>query len=543
MLTRWLACVGLANLFLLAEWQHVDVVYRPDVSYFVEGRFPFTYAWSMLLVVGVLGTALALFSILLSRLRLLVGDRAGGRLTAGVTAVCVIVTWLGATPLLLSSGGRALGAACLTGVGVALVAHPPPAVALKVFARLLAGTAVLLPVLALTALARHLTAPQPPRRTVGHGGAVAVPATRVLWVIFDELDSAVAVDQRPPGLRLPAFDRLRSESFEATQAYSPGRWTLDALPTLWTGRPVSEARESGPHHLRLTFADSSEPHAFDPSTSVFARAHGAGFTVGIAGWYHPYCRLFDTIADPCLAVVSGDAFHALRRALVTTAGGAKAAVPQLIAWHAPWSLEAIVTGGSPQARVEAEEAYIRAWRALTYTRIHERSLQMARDPQRSLVFVHYPVPHMPGFFESERGAIDTSGRRGYEDNLALMDRALGELRRALEDAGLWSTTTLLVHSDHALRPQLWKRLGIWTPALEQATGGRTAHITPFVVKMAGSSAEHLEYHQAFNSALAHDAVLALLEGRVRSSADLAAWLDRHRGRIPLTWPVTTIADR
>lgn len=201
-----------------------------------------------------------------------------------------------------------------------------------------------------------------------------------------------------------------------------------------------------------------------------------------------------------------------------------------------------MSGGLVQARTVAEQLSMVPHRADVYARVHRRSLEMARDPSLSLVFVHYPVPHLPGFYDRHRGEIDVIGSRGYLDNLALADRAVGELRLALEESGLWSTTTLLVHSDHALRPQIWRSLGLWTTELETATGGQQSPLTPFVLKLAGQR-EPVEYERPFSAALAHDLVLALLAGRLREPAEVTAWLDANRSRLPLSWPVTTLAER
>ena len=67
----------------------------------------------------------------------------------------------------------------------------------------------------------------------------AVPgAVRVVWVIFDELSQAIAFQNRPKGLELPNFDRLRKQSFYATAGEAPGRSTMVSMPALITGLPV-----------------------------------------------------------------------------------------------------------------------------------------------------------------------------------------------------------------------------------------------------------------------------------------------------------------
>lgn len=542
MLTRALASLGIANFLLLGEWLSVAMVYRHNLAYFVEARYPLTYVWSMVLATLVIAAGLTAASTLFAQLRRPSRSGLVDRLALGATGFVVVGAWISGTTWLVSPPSRTRVAVGLAVVTLACVVRPPGPGVRSGIARALAFTAVLFPISLVDTLVRYATYPTvPPARPARTEPAGPAP-TRLVWVVLDELDPAVAFDKRPPGLELPALDRLRTEALVGQNAHAPGAWTLDAMSTLWTGRPVSDARETGPADLRLTFAGSAAPQMLSESTTVFAKAQDAGHRVGIAGWYHPYCRLFAAVAVRCESIASADATFSHRRAAVAAERGALAMVPRLVLWHAPWSTEAIWTGGVVASRTAGELTSVRAERAEIYRRVHARSLEMVRDPSLSLVFAHYPVPHPPGFYDAGRGEIDITGERDYLDNLVLADRAVGELRQALEQSGLWTTTTLLVHSDHALRPRLWTEVGNWPPLLEATTGGRQSPLTPFFLKLAGQE-EGAEYAKSFSAALTHDLVLSVLGGRLRSPADVSAWLDVNRARVPLTWPVTTIMDR
>ena len=542
MLTRTLGCLGLANFLLFSEWQNLYTVYDRDLSYFAGNRYPLTYAWGTALAVVLIGAVFTVAATLLERLRQSCRRSAVDRLVLAVKAFVMIEICISGTALLVSSNIRFGVAAGLLVLAVACVVRPPNVATRAAAAQLLASTALLFPMVLATTLIKSANyddlAPVQRARS-----AAAKPSPhRLVWVVLDEFDPTVAFDRRPPGLRLEALDRLRSESLVATSAYAPGSWTLDALPTLWTGRPVGDAREAGPSDLSLTYAGVERPHQLEESPTIFEQAHAAGLNVGIAGWYHPYCRLFGQVAEQCESVSSSDAVLAFRRAAFAADRGAFAMVPNLVSWHALWSREAVLRGGLVRSRAEAEETGMLSLRAETYNRVHARSLAMAGDSSLALVFAHYPVPHLPGFYDSIRGQIDVTTRRSYVENLVLADRTVGELRRALEEAGLWTGTTVLVHSDHALRPSVWKRLQQWTPELEALTGGQQSALTPFILKLPGQH-EGVEYDEPFNAALAGDLVMALLEGRVRSAADVTRWLDTNRDRLPLSWPVRTVVDR
>lgn len=542
MLRRTLACLGLANFLLLSEWQSLYIVYDRDVSYFAGGRYPLTYVWSTVLSVVLVGLGMTAVSTLLERMRRSCRRSAIDRLVFGLNAFVMIAVWMCGSAMLASPRTRFGIAVGLVGVAVTCVARLPNAAALASGSRLLAWTAFFFPVVFGTTLLKSTN-----YRLVAPVQAMQVANTdpfrnRLVWVVLDEFDPVVAFDRRPKDLQLRTLDQLRSESLVATNAYAPGSWTLDALPTLWTGHPVSDAREVGPSDLRLTFAGGDGQHLLAESNTVFAQAHAAGFKVGIAGWYHPYCRLFGHVAEQCESVSSSDAVLAFRRAEFAADRGTLAMVPLLMWWHAPWSFEALMKGGFVQARAEAEETRTLLERAEIYRRVHARTLAMVRDQSLALVFAHYPVPHLPGFYDFNRGEIDITTSHGYVNNLALADRAVGELRRALEEAGLWEGTTLLVHSDHALRPGIWKRLQQWTPELERLTGGQQSAFTPFILKLPGQD-KGIQYDRPFNAALARDLVMAVLDGRLQSAAEVTKWLDANRHRVPLKWPVRTLLDR
>jgi hypothetical protein len=123
----------------------------------------------------------------------------------------------------------------------------------------------------------------------------ARPATRVLWIIFDEMDYRAAFAVRLSSVELPELDRLCGESIVATNAYSPAKWTMLSIPALVTGRLVSEARPSSYNELMITFDGASEPVSRSTQPNVFSRTRAIGGSVAVVGWYHPYCRVLGAI--------------------------------------------------------------------------------------------------------------------------------------------------------------------------------------------------------------------------------------------------------
>jgi hypothetical protein len=103
---------------------------------------------------------------------------------------------------------------------------------------------------------------------------------------------------------------------------------------------------------------------------------------------------------------------------------------------------------------------------------------------------------------------------------------VGELRRALEQSGLWDRTALLITADHGLRPGAWiGRLG-WTEELDRLTGRQDPVTVPFILKLPGQTSPAV-VEKSFSNVLAADLGLAVLRGTISTSDQAAAWLSGH----------------
>jgi len=145
-----------------------------------------------------------------------------------------------------------------------------------------------------------------------------------------------------------------------------------------------------------------------------------------------------------------------------------------------------------------------------------------------LTFVHLPVPHAPYVYDRQKGTWDTTTERQYFDNVALADRALGELRQTMEQAGTWDQTTVIISSDHWWRIDYWRsKKNLWAEVDDLNEADHVDYRVPFIVKLPGQTTQ-LTYEPAFNTVLTHDLVLDVLRGKVTKAADVSAWLDAHR---------------
>ena len=349
----------------------------------------------------------------------------------------------------------------------------------------------------------------------------APDAPRVVLIVFDELDQRAAFDARPQRVALTQLDRLQSESFVARNAFAPARETRRSIASMLLGRQVSWAMPSGASTLPCAFDGAGESERVDDCwsgrQSLFARVRDGGANTAVAGWYHPYCRLFAQVVSACAwaglpywnSARLWDSFDQQ--------------------WHE------ILKPLPFTSRLLRPGTRIRGAHRDAYERILAASLALAGDADFGFTLLHFPVPHHPDIWDPERGELSVSDARSYFDNLELADRTLGDLRSAMTRVGLWERSNVIVTSDHwwrAIHREDWGH----TAEEEAVFANERNRRVPFLVKLANRS-EAAVYPRVFNTLLVHDLVLELLAGGIASPQSLADWLDTHRTDAPVTYPV------
>ena len=100
---------------------------------------------------------------------------------------------------------------------------------------------------------------------------------------------------------------------------------------------------------------------------------------------------------------------------------------------------------------------------------------------------------------------------------------------AMERAGVWDRTSVLISSDHGLRNEADPD---GTREAQVTGGGGPLPSVPFLLKLAGQD-HALQYGPAFNTVLTHDLILSLLRGELTSPESVRRWLDANRARFPI----------
>ena len=348
---------------------------------------------------------------------------------------------------------------------------------------------------------------------------------RVIWMLFDELDQRLVFELHKPKVDFTNLDRLRSESLVADYARQTAPWTTLALPSVLSGKIFSRAELVDADTLRVYPEGSNQGANWRDQPNVFKKARAMGKNAEIVGWHHPYCRVLGDMTVRCTEVPSGHPTAALLRETSVADEGIPHAVRFLFRLQLGNLLD-MLHWGYEETSENGRDGYVQRRQQKQYFRIRDLAYAQAADPQIDFLFIHFPLPHLFAIYNREGQNFELNDSLNYADNLALVDRTVGEMRKAMEQAGLWDSTGILITSDHGLRPDLWRgRMG-WTPELEQLTGGRQSESVPFIVKLAGENLG-ATYERAFSSVVSSDLVLAMLRGDVTTVQSAAAWLDAN----------------
>jgi hypothetical protein len=285
----------------------------------------------------------------------------------------------------------------------------------------------------------------------------------------------------------------------ASEAYPPGPETPISIPGYYDGRLVSYIDHEGPRELVVRFHGEDHDVGMSTQTSVFDRARTLGANTALLEWYHPTCRVLNNLT--------------------------------YCRWW-PLAMQHNSMGESfwqvlpNQARSLGEtnifSLFGRTLTADQHTGVYHEMMAEAKkllaDPAYGFVLVHLPVPHAPHAYDRKTGTFTLGNKpfQGYWDSLALLDLTVGELRRAMEDAGLWDATTVLFTSDHSYRDS-------------ERLDGKTDYRIPYLLKLAGQK-DGAVYDKRFNTVLTSDMLMDVMNGQVRDGASTADWIDRNRTR-------------
>lgn len=312
---------------------------------------------------------------------------------------------------------------------------------------------------------------------------------RVVLIVLDAMGRRHAIDARPDSIAMPALDRLRAEALDASQVTQVGSQTKLSVPGMLSGVDVVASEPSDASELLLMLEDG-DTVPWSETDDLLAEAQSLGGVGIVAGWYHPYCRLFDH-ADACETYPARTMGSRAR-----ATGFWRAVVEQEMAL--------IPFLGMRLRQVELVETQ------------REDLVQAATLGGRGFVFLHVIAPHTPWIWDHDAQdyTLTEFTADGMFANFGLADVMLGEVRAAMERTGQWDSTAVIVTSDHVAqyRPR-------W---IDEPDDTRV----PFIVKLPGAPGG-IAYDAPLDGIVVHELASALLRDEIADYDALIAWLDRE----------------
>lgn len=341
--------------------------------------------------------------------------------------------------------------------------------------------------------------------------------SKIIWIIFDELDQNLTFEALPSSIQLPAFQQVANESLMCESAVPSSYRTLSAIPSMLTGRLLStgeaiQSRGQTPHSTMF----------WGTFPNLFSEFHLLGRETAVLGWYHPYCSVLGDSVDHCYSVLDRiDPYAVAAPVLELGKFDFTQIVRQLPALRALRRLWKIEMGEDVSQRELHRE------------RIDLINAQLEKflNFQSDLLVLHLPLPHLPG--------IGPAGSGDYFDNLVLTDRILANIRATLEKSNSWESVMVLVTGDHHFRLQYWTdtlEAGKLSERVLTASRSEDSFRVACLLKFPGQKRPE-RLSAPFNMVLLHDMVRGVAAGSIQTAADGRLWLERNRSRYPIIHPL------
>jgi Sulfatase len=335
----------------------------------------------------------------------------------------------------------------------------------------------------------HAAAPSatPSGTTMGQPGR----PRPVVFVLLDELDAEIAL--REGFFELPEIRSLVGRGALGLQMQPGGPNTLRSIPTMLTGRTLSNIANSGPAFLEARDGTRWDAH----TEGLFSDLDTAGVRYSIVGFYHDYCRIAPRAAS-CFA--------------------------QPVRFFSGWmsSLTRTLKG---RANLQyAYQGFLQQW-AATLDSLTSESIEAIRRRHADLVWLHINLPHPPA-----------AGREGprslaedYAANLRIAASFVGRLETELRQIG--DDHVIVVTSDHWLREhELWRDIYSVQYGQSAASTAKTAgrHEVPLLVGFGRHAPGGGAQIGVTDATIVRRLLVALSSRELNTPADVAAWTARQQ---------------
>jgi hypothetical protein len=322
------------------------------------------------------------------------------------------------------------------------------------------------------------TTPQNPLPPAVGNATVTRPKGLLVFLIFDEWDYNWTFPFRPAHLHLPEVDRFAAENISFTHAYAPTNQTFRSIPSLLTGRVVEQARTVPGPDLMLKFRGESRWIPWSQVPDLPYQLGTQGLRTCFITHFHAFSPAYMR-ARPNLEIRRKPYFGEweIGQSRYRTFGGSLVRQWRCILENLP-GINFVL---NHEGKVDSvPTVYLHALDE-TLEAIHSRSFDA--------IIVHWPIPHAPVIVDPTTGDFSAHPPKGLRltENLLLVDKTIGRIRREMEADGLWKDATVVLTSDH------WQRLAAdpaQKPAPDDPGIEASQHRVPLLIKWPGNQGPH-----------------------------------------------------
>ncbi len=246
-------------------------------------------------------------------------------------------------------------------------------------------------------------------------------------VVFVILDAARARQFGSYGYHrdtTPEMDRIAADGVVFDKAYTPAVYTLGAMSSVWTSQYPDR------HHGDVSFQSPLPRDRLTLAEVLSGQGiQSAGFVAtAVPGAFNGFDRGFSD-------------FHEVWQEVGSRADAFRQVVPPWVEAHRDRRFFLYVHYREPHFPYDPEPPFDTRWGP---------DGPIPKAARRDMGFFREINQGRQPFSEEEQAHLV----RLYDGNLAYVDREVGELRRTLEEAGIWDETVFILAADHG--EELWE---------------------------------------------------------------------------------------
>ncbi len=263
----------------------------------------------------------------------------------------------------------------------------------------------------------------------------------VVVVIFDEWSWFRQAPDGAPAAAYPNFRKLAERSVMVREARSAGSATRYAIPRFI----FEEYGEIVPGNGTAQWRDTTGLRPTVEVPSIFDELHRLGYRSSVLGFYINYRSLVGADAPDRVWSLS----YVYKRTTRLEEVGLML-MRNLQHWTDPLSQ----TVWPPLSTAVYSDSWVHLFRSMRGSAL----TSLITEPDNTFLLLHLPLPHAPFVFNADgsfrgryKGVRLSEDTAGYNRHLGYTDRVLGEIVQALDSAGRFDQSLLVVTSDHAWR--------------------------------------------------------------------------------------------